>query len=187
MGKAFREQAFSRKASIAINKNDEAFLFGMFFGAMVALKHYCLNPDNELHRLGLMTGIAAAKKIAPDVPTQIPQSIEEVIESSELHTLFITAFSELHTESLETRTRFLEGMIEGNDLELFIKDAAMRAGSAYWVEFMMLLFWPEIEAMKTRREAFNFVQFCLKITHLNLTNEVAFIKLARHYQFKSKK
>lgn len=185
MGKAVREQTLAGKICAAIDNRDEPFLLGLINGMIVAVRHCVLCGQPEAFAFPLSAGLAFARKILPSC--EIPEGVrpQEIIDQPELTALFNTALSEIYKEKREARTRFLEGMIEGSDLELLMLNGPLRPGLALDTQLIMLFFWPELDAMKTRREAYEFIQFLFKDTPSALRGEEAFIKLAKSYGFKS--
>jgi hypothetical protein len=186
MGKSVREQMLSAAISKAIDAKDEAFLCGVFVGAMAAMRHHANTVTSADRAFSERMGLAAAKIAAPDEPPpKMPAN--GIVELLETQFPLDAIFKDFHAEPREVRGRFLEGMIEGSDLELLMQNGSLRPGLAHNTQILMLLFWPQLEAMKTRRKAYDAIQSLLKDTPAAQRSEEAFIRLAKDYGYKSRK
>jgi hypothetical protein len=189
MGASIRQQSFSAQTSQAFAAKDEIFIIGFLGGMMMALQHFMQNAPKEHFIFAWMVGVESAARIDAKQTEALPDCIKAgyIFQVPEIREKCIGMIDALPTIPPNDRRRLFEGIIAGSDLEEFIKNGPLRPGLALDTQIVMLLFWPEIEAMKTRREAYEFVQFLHRDTPAAQRSEEAFIRLAKDYGFKSRK
>ena len=162
MASNFAEQVFSTKASKALKERDGEFLNGFFVGTLFAIAHFAKTAPAECIFPGPFTA-AAQFPSSPDVSNQISARIASApFTATEIREPILALLSELSGKLPETRARFLEGVCEGSELEHIFLQGGFRVGVAFEIQFLMLFFWRDIEAMNSRAAVYRFLEFCFQ-------------------------
>jgi hypothetical protein len=186
---SLQSQILPPRAIKALAERDECFISGFIGGMTIALQHIMQNSSPNASAFSLLVGQKSLENLNQPIQGPVSEVIATgtILQSPELRQMTLAMIDELATLPTERRTIFFEGLQAGSDIESLVLDGAFRASIAHDTQIIMLLFWPELDGMKTRREAYDFIQHMFTDAPSSKRSEEAFIRFAKDYGFKSKK
>jgi len=186
---SLQSQILTPRAIKALADKDECFTSGFAGGIMIAVQHLMQNPSPNASAFSLLVGQKSIENLNQPIQEPVAEVLAtgRILQSPELRQTALAMLDELATLPIERRTIFFEGLQAGSDIESLVLDGAYRASIAHDTQIIMLLYWPELDGMKTRREAYDFLQHMFSETPSSQRSEEAFIRFAKDYGFKSRK